>query len=148
MLTIEEQEIVYSALNILNDHYKPGKKLSDPAITGAFLQLRLNNLAHEVFEILWLDTQHRIIDIEMVASGTINQAAIYPREVVKSALKHNASACILAHNHPSGDVTESNADMVLTNRLKASLALIDVRVLDHFIVGGSGYLSFVLKGLL
>ena len=113
-------------------------------ITPATLQA----LPHEVFVALFLDAQNRVIGIEELFRGTLTQTSVYPREVVKRALHHNAAALIFAHNHPSGVAEPSRADEALTQALKQALALIDVRVLDHFIVAGSGVLSFAERGLL
>ena len=101
----------------------------------------------EVFTVLWLDTRHRVLGFEELFRGTIDGSSVHPREVVKSALHKNAAACILAHNHPSGISTASNADRAITRRLKDALSLIDVRVLDHIIVG-EDCLSFAEAGLL
>ncbi len=111
------------------------------------IKLKLATLEHEVFVCLFLDNQHRVIACDELFRGTIDGASIYPREVPKATLKHNAAALILAHNHPSGISEPSQADKVITDKLKTALALIDVRVLDHFIVGESVY-SFAEHGLL
>ena len=113
-----------------------------------FLRLRLQGLPHEIFMALFLDAQNRVIVSEELFRGTLTQTSVYPREGVKRALHHNAAAVILAHNHPSGVSEPSNADQVLTQALKNALVLVDVRVLDHFIVAGSGFLSFAERGLL
>ena len=99
-----------------------------------FLKLRIGHLEHEVFAVLWLDNRHCVLGFEELFRGTIDGASVHPREVVKSAFRHNAAACILAHNHPSGVSTPSRADQALTRRLSEALALIDVRVLDHIVV--------------
>lgn len=123
--------------------------LSSPAAVRAYLQLRLASLDHEQFVALWLDAQNCLIAADTLSIGTLTAAPIYPREVVRSAMKHNAAAVILAHNHPSGCVEPSAADEALTRGLKASLALVDVKVLDHFIVAGTAApLSFAEIGLL
>lgn len=101
----------------------------------------------EVFSALWLDTQHRLIASEHLFVGTLTQTSVYPREVVKRALHHNAAAVILAHNHPSGVAEPSQSDQLLTTALKQALALVDVCVLEHFIIAGSDALSFAEKGL-
>lgn len=120
-----------------------------PAAVRAHLQLRLASLDHEQFVALWLDAQNRLIATDTLSTGTLNAASIYPREVVRAALRHNAGAVILAHNHPSGHVDQSSADELLTSSLKAALALVDVKVLDHFIVAGTATpLSFAERGLL
>ena len=114
-----------------------------------YLRLHLAGLAHEVFLALWLDAQNCLIAAEELFHGTLTQTSVYPREVVKKALWHNAAAVVLAHNHPSGVAEPSNADQLLTRELKQALALVDVRVLDHFIVAGQNQpLSFAERGLL
>jgi len=123
--------------------------LASPQAVRDWLRLSLGNLQHEVFIALWLDAQNRLIASEELFRGTLTQTSVYPREVVKRALVHNAGAVILAHNHPSGLAEPSRADEVLTSSLKQALALIDVKVLDHFIVtGGATPLSFAERGLI
>jgi len=123
--------------------------LASPQAVRDWLRLWLGNLQHEVFVALWLDAQNRLIASEELFRGTLTQTSVYPREVVKRALLHNAGAVILAHNHPSGLAEPSRADEVLTSSLKQALALIDVKLLDHFIVTGSaGPLSFAERGLI
>ncbi|HEX5310204.1 RadC family protein [Aquabacterium sp.] len=113
-----------------------------------FLQMQLGHRPHEVFGVLYLDAQHRLIAFEELFRGTLTQTSVYPREVVKQALAHNAGAVILTHNHPSGVLEPSRADELLTQTLKSSLQLVDVRVLDHIVVGRSACLSFAERGLL
>lgn len=123
--------------------------LGSPGAVRDWLRLKLGGLAHEVFGALWLDAQNRLIAWEELFRGTLTQTSVFPREVVKQALAHNAAAVILAHNHPSGLAEPSAADEMLTRKLKEALALVDVRVLDHFIVAGSAPpLSFAERGLL
>lgn len=124
--------------------------LASPAEVRTFLRVTLAKRDHEVFMVLFLDAQNRVIASEEMFRGTLTQTSVYPREVVKRALAHNAAAVILAHNHPSGVAEPSRADEFLTQTLKASLALIDARVLDHFIVAGNGnaIVSFAERGLL
>lgn len=120
-----------------------------PQAVRDWLRLSLGNLQHEVFVALWLDAQNRLIANEELFRGTLTQTSVYPREVVKRALAHNAGAVILAHNHPSGLAEPSRADEILTSSLKQALALIDVKLLDHFIVtGGAEPLSFAERGLI
>ena len=140
-------EIIHAARSAINRRFRRGKALSSPTDSRDFLKLKLAHLEHEVFAILWLDNRHRVLGFEELFRGTIDGSSVYPREVVKSALHHNAAACILAHNHPSGVSAASNADRSITSRLKDSLSLIDVRVLDHIIVG-EDCLSFAETGLL
>ncbi len=123
--------------------------LASPQAVRDWLRLTLGPLPHEVFMALWLDAQNRLIASEELFRGTLTQTSVYPREVVKSALTHNAGAVILAHNHPSGICEPSRADEVLTQALKQALSLVDVKLLDHFIVtGGAPPLSFAERGLL
>ncbi len=113
-----------------------------------YLQLHLSERPHEVFAVLFLDSQHQMLALEDIFRGTLTQTSAYPREVVLRCLHHHASAVVLAHNHPSGAVQPSSADLVLTNTLKAALALVDVRVLDHVIVARGKALSMAQQGLL
>jgi len=122
--------------------------LSSPRAVRDYLRLVLAGREQEVFVILLLDAQHRVIASEELFHGTLTQTSVYPREVVKCALKHNAAAVIFAHNHPSGVAEPSHADEILTRSLKAALALVDIQVLDHFIVAGSRTMSFAERGLL
>jgi DNA repair protein RadC len=122
--------------------------ISNPKDTEKYLQSRLAHHTQEVFACLFLDTKHQILTFEELFFGTIDGASIYPREVVKKALKHNAAAVIFAHNHPSGNTTPSQADIQITQRLTEALALIDVRVLDHIVIGHQGATSFAEKGLI
>ncbi|MGE5452654.1 MAG: RadC family protein [Acidobacteriota bacterium] len=121
---------------------------SNPQAVKEFLQMQLGGRQHEVFGVLFLDAQHRLIAFEELFRGTLSQTSVYPREVVKQALAHNAGAVVLTHNHPSGVLEPSRADELLTQTLKSSLQLIDVRVLDHIVVGRSACLSFAERGLL
>lgn len=132
----------------LKDRIASGNALNSPSAVREYLRLKLQALPHEVFVALFLDAQNRVIEIEELFRGTLTQTSVYPREVVKRALHHNAGAIIFAHNHPSGVAEPSHADETLTSALKQALALVDVRVLDHFIVAGAGVLSFAERGLL
>jgi DNA repair protein RadC len=125
-----------------------GQPLTSPRAASSLLTAMYAGLEHEVFGVLFLDSRHRLIAYEAMFRGTIDGAAVHPREVVKAALKHNAAAVILAHNHPSGVLDPSNADQMITDRLSQALALIDVRVVDHVIVGGPNLVSFAERGLL
>lgn len=122
--------------------------LTSPQQTAAYLRLRLRRREREVFAVVLLDTQHRVIRYDELFFGTIDGTSVYPREVVRAVLRHNAAAVILAHNHPSGIAEPSGADIRLTDRLRAALALIDVRVLDHLIVGDTVVTSLAERGLL
>lgn len=122
---------------------------SSPALVRRWLKLQLSTRPHEVFLALWLNAQNRLIAADELFVGTLSQTSVYPREVVKAGLAHNAAAVILAHNHPSGVAEPSAADELLTRSLQASLALVDIRLLDHFIVAGTADpLSFAERGLL
>lgn len=125
-----------------------GDALTSPAMTRAFLSAQLRGYGFEVFACLFLDNQHRVIQLEELFRGTIDGASVYPREVVKRALHHNAAAVIFAHNHPSGIAEPSRADQLITDKLKQALALLDIRVLDHFIIGDGEPYSFAEHGLL
>ena len=119
-----------------------------PATVKDYVRLQLGELPHEVFAVLFLDAQHRLIALEEMFRGTLAQTSVYPREVVRRALERHAAAVVLAHNHPSGLAEPSRADEMLTQALKSALQLIDVRVLDHLVVARSGVVSFAERGLL
>ncbi len=142
------QAVMEMARRALKEKLVNGNALSSPSAVREFLRLKLQALQHEVFFVLFLDAQNRVIESEELFRGTLTQTSVYPREVVKRALHYNAGAVIFAHNHPSGVAEPSHADETLTQALKQALALIDVRVLDHFIVAGSGVLSFAERGLI
>lgn len=125
-----------------------GAVLESTADTKSYLQSRLRDLPHEVFCCLFLDNRHRVLAFEELFRGTLNGTAVYPREVVKRALAHNAAAVILVHNHPSGVSEPSRADETLTARLKEALTLVDVRLLDHLVVGDGEMVSFSERGML
>ncbi|MBL1432353.1 MAG: hypothetical protein COC09_08245 [Gammaproteobacteria bacterium] len=120
----------------------------NPGHTRRYLASQLRHYPHEVFACLFLDTRHHLIRFEKLFHGTIDQASVYPREIIKHALKHNASALIFAHNHPSGDAEPSQADISLTRHLKEALALVDIRVLDHVIIGAGQTTSIAERGLM
>lgn len=143
------QAVIEMSRRALGEKMKDSDALTSPATVRDYLKRCLCGLAHEVFFALWLDSQNRLIVGEELFRGTLTQTSVYPREVVKRALWHNAAAVVLAHNHPSGVSEPSPADQSLTRELKQALALIDVRVLDHFIVAGQCQpLSFAERGLL
>ena len=121
--------------------------MSAPAVARTYATARLAGLDHEVFAVFFLDTQCRLIEYREMFRGTLTSTSVYPREVVKEALRSNAAMLILTHNHPSGLAEPSNADKVLTETLKSALALVDVRVIDHIVVGGSSCYSFAENGL-
>ncbi len=132
----------------LNEELRRDCLLSSPASVRDFLRLHFAGQEHESFVVLFLDAQNRLIVAEELFRGTLTQTSVYPREIVKAALRHNAAAVIFAHNHPSGLPEPSRADEMLTVSLKQALSLIDVKVLDHFIVANSATLSFAERGLL
>jgi DNA repair protein RadC len=136
------------ARRALKEEISSRDALSSPRAVRDYLRLALAGREQEVFVVLLLDAQHRVIASEELFRGTLTQTSVYPREVVKCALKHNAAAVIFAHNHPSGVAEPSHADEILTRSLKAALALVDIQVLDHFIVAGSRTMSFAERGLL
>ncbi|HWA36226.1 MAG TPA: DNA repair protein RadC [Burkholderiales bacterium] len=133
---------------VLLEKARSTSALTSPGSVRDYLRLSLGHREHEVFVCLWLDAQHRVLEAEELFRGTLTQTSVYPREVVKKALRANAAAVIFAHNHPSGAAQPSQADELLTRNLKEALALVEVRVLDHFIVAGNQALSFAERGLL
>lgn len=145
---MSEDQIIAQALRILDTRLREGPVLSAPNAVRDYLRLRLQDLEHEVFVCVFVDAQHRVITADELFRGTLTQTSVYPREVVKHALRHNAAAVIFAHNHPSGVAEPSRADEALTQALKQALVLVDVRVLDHFVVAGAGAVSFAERGLL
>ena len=145
-----ENVLIKKALKVLEDRLEYERvSISSPLAVRDYLRLRLAETEHEVFMVIWLDSQNRAIEIEELFRGTLTQTSVYPREVVKAALRANAGGAILAHNHPSGSNGPSAADKALTESLKKALALVDVIVVDHFIVGGAKVpFSFTENGLL
>ena len=135
------QAVMEMARRHLGEDLNRGPALESPAVVRAYLQAQLRHEPHEVFGCLFLDTKHRPLGFEALFHGSIDSAAVYPRQVVKRALAHNAAALILCHNHPSGNPEPSQADIRLTHRLRDALEMIDVRVLDHFIIGDGEPLS-------
>ena len=125
-----------------------GATIKSPRDTTDFLKARLGRLEHESFCVIYLDNRHRVVHFDELFRGTIDGTSVYPREVVKEALKYNAAAIILAHNHPSGVAEPSAADERITKRLKAALELVDIRVLDHIIIGGNDSVSLAERGIL
>lgn len=140
-------EVLCHARRLLANRVRRGATMSSPEAVKDHLRLELGVLEHEVFCVLFLDAQHRIIALKQLFRGTVSQTSVYPREVVKEALSVNAAAVILAHNHPSGSVEPSRADEFLTQTLKTALAFVDVRVLDHLVVAGAEVCSFAERGL-
>ncbi len=145
---VQLQAIFEMSRRALNEQLQSRDVLNSPQAVRDYLVLKLGSLTKEVFLVLFLDTQNRLVATEEMFSGSLKETSVYPREVVKRALHHNAASVIFAHNHPSGVAKQSQADELLTKELKQALALVDVRVLDHFIVAGNNTLSFSEKGLL
>jgi len=143
---------LHAALELSRRHLRAalerGDPLSNPSDTRAYLRARLRDYPHEVFACLFLDNRHRVIHYEELFRGTIDGASVHPREVVKAALRCNAAALIFAHNHPSGIAEPSQADRSLTRRLKNALSLVDIRVLDHFVVGDRDIISLAEQGVI
>ena len=142
------QAVLEMSRRALQEEMRQGDALNSPRAVRDYLRLLLGGRQQEVFLALFLDTQHRVIATEELFHGTLGQTSVYPREVVKRALAHNAAAVILAHNHPSGIAEPSQSDRMLTDALKQALGLVDVRVLDHFVVVGGQTLSFAEKGFI
>lgn len=132
----------------LGEELRTRSALTSPQSVRDYLRLALGHREHEVFIVLFLDAQHRVLSSEELFRGTLTQTSVYPREIVKAALRANAAAVIFAHNHPSGVAEPSQADELLTRQLKEALCMVDVKVLDHFIVAGRATLSFAERGLL
>lgn len=145
---VTQDEILIMAKKLIKRRFKRGHALTSPHDARDFLLLELAFLEHEVFYCIFLDNQHRILAAECCFRGTLDSTSVYPREMLKRSLQLNAVALILAHNHPSGVISPSEADRAITRRLIDALKLVDVRVLDHFIVGGSELFSFAEQGLL
>ena len=143
-----DDAIIHRALAILERRARSGAALTSPAAVRDYQRLSIAGREHEVFVCVFLDSQHRVIRTEELFRGTLGQTSVYPREVVKRALGRNAAAVAFAHNHPSGAAEPSRADEFLTQTLKSALALVDIRVLDHFVVGRTDVVSFAERGLL
>lgn len=141
-------DVVREALEYIEQQYQRGPCFEDPKAAGEYFCLRLGLHDQEVFLCAFLDTRHQLIACEEMFRGTINGCHVYVREVVRFALKVNAGAVICAHNHPSGIPEPSQADISITRRLKEALALMDIRLLDHFICGGSKHTSLAERGLM
>ena len=145
---VSDEEVVAAALRIVASRLLHSSPLMSPRHSREYVSLRFSGLEYEVFSCLYLDNRHRVIAFEELFRGTIDGSSVHPREVVKQALVHNAAAVIFAHNHPSGVAEPSTADELITQRLKQSLALVDIQVLDHLVVGGGVVESFAERGLL
>jgi DNA repair protein RadC len=144
----ELSAVLELAKRSLQEQLRADSVLGSPAAVRDYLRLRIGALEHEVFLALLLDSQHRVLKTIELFRGTLSQTSVYPREVVKAALAANAAAMIFAHNHPSGVAQPSQADELLTRQLREALALVEIKVLDHFIVAGNQCLSFAERGLL
>ena len=142
------QAVLELGKRMLREDARRALRLDAPQKVRSYLCMALAEPAHEIFAVLFLDAQHRLIACEEMFRGTLTQTSVYPREVVKQALRHNCAAVILAHNHPSGVAEPSRADEALTRALQSALALVDVRVLDHIVVAGPRSVSFAERGLL
>ncbi|HCR0680076.1 DNA repair protein RadC [Citrobacter freundii complex sp. 2024EL-00237] len=143
------QRAIKRALTLLESQLRePGVSFTSSSSVRDWLRLQMALLEREAFMLLWLDNQNRLIAHETLFKGTINSTEVHPREVVKSGLKHNAAAAVLAHNHPSGQAEPSHADRQITKRLKSALTLVDIRLLDHLVVGGMDVVSFAERGWL
>lgn len=148
-VTLDEDGIIAKAMEILAARlFKAGPALDSPDTVKDYLKVKMSkHTMQEVFSVIFLDAQHAVMEYREMFFGTLTQTSVYPREVARIALELGAAAVILAHNHPSGNVTPSHADEHLTRTLKSALSLVDVRVLDHIIVGGGSSLSMAEKGL-
>lgn len=142
------EEIIDAAKSIMESMMVQRDAFTNPNIVKDYLRARIGNFEHEVFTVMFLDNQNRLIKAEDMFRGTIDGASVYPREVAKAALKNNASALVIAHNHPSGLLEPSAADQRITQRLIAAMELLDVRILDHVIVSAEGAMSFAERGLM
>ncbi|MBJ8825220.1 DNA repair protein RadC [Citrobacter freundii] len=146
---VNEQRIIRRAMRLLERYLRlPAEQFLAANCAKSWLQLYLARQEREVFVVLYLDNQHRLLEHETLFLGTINHTEIHPREIVKSALRHNAAAVIVAHNHPSGITDASKSDRAITSRIVDALDLVEIRVLDHFIIGNSEALSFAEQGWL
>lgn len=145
---VQLQAVMEMARRVLEATLARGDALTSAAHTRTYLTAKLRHHPHEVFACLFLDSRHRVIAFEELFFGTIDSTSVHPRQIVRRALHHNAAALILAHNHPSGVAEPSRADEHITQRLREALALIDVRVLDHFVIGDGEAVSFAERGLL
>ena len=143
----DEDDVICEAITIYNRYFCKGTPLTEPVKAADYLKLKLAQYDHEVFVGLFLNKRHQIISCDELSHGTIDAASVHSREVVKAALLHNAAAVVFAHNHPSGASEPSQADINITEKLKSALALIDVTVLDHFVIGES-VVSFAEQGLI
>lgn len=147
-LSLSEAEVLNWAQAILEERFKRSNYLTSPALVRDYLKAQLATEEREIFGIILLDNQHGVLSFERLFYGTLDAASVYPREVIKTVLNANAAAVIIAHNHPSGNPEPSQADITLTRRLKSSLETVDVRLLDHLVIGGAESVSLAERGLL
>jgi DNA repair protein RadC len=145
---VEEDRLIYDALDILQKRFQDRTVLDSPESVRDYFTVWLTERKQECFVVLFLDTRHRVLEMKTMFRGTLDGATVYPREVVKEALRYNAGAVIFCHNHPSGVTEPSLADQAITRRLKEALGTIGIRVLDHFIVGGGNCVSMVERGMI
>ncbi len=145
---MNNQEIISKALEILTNQMTTGEAFENPETVKQYLTIKLAQEEREIFAVIFLNNGHQVIEYKELFFGTINAASVYPREVIKAGLKVNAAAAILAHNHPSGVAEPSNADRQITDTLVDICSVVDIRILDHFIVGGTNITSFAERGLL
>jgi DNA repair protein RadC len=145
---IQEEKIIQEALGILEARCAPGQVVRTPQTVARFLRIKLGNARNECFAVLYLNTRHEILALKEHFHGTIDGAVVYPRVILQTALELNAAAVIVAHNHPSGMAEPSEADRQITRKLVQALALIDIRVLDHFVVSAKDVVSLTERGLL
>ena len=142
----EKSSLIQLALSVLALRYRPGRSIGSPEDIQRFLRLKLTNRRNEVFGVIYLDTRHRLIEMEELFKGTVDGAAVYPRVVLQRALEKNAAAVVLYHNHPSGIAEPSESDRGITLTLGRALALIDVRLLDHLVVTDGSFVSLAERG--
>ncbi len=143
---VSEADILLMAQLLASQRLRRGRPLTSPHTVFSHLQTLLADYEHEVFALLMVDSKHRVLAFKELFRGTLDAASVYPREVVKLCLEHNAAAVILVHNHPSGDPEPSQADLTLTRKLKDALILVDIRTLDHIVVGIEGCVSLAERG--
>ncbi len=148
MYTTEEKAILDRAMSILESKINTEKPLVSSGMTRDYLKIRLAPLEHEAFGVLFLDNQHRVLAFSVLFRGTIDGSAVYPREVIKEALQHNAAALVFAHNHPSGVSEPSAADVAITRKLRLAAQHMDIRVLDHIVISVTESVSLAERGLL
>ncbi|AYQ10679.1 DNA repair protein RadC [Escherichia coli] len=148
-LPASAQRTIQEALTLLENQLRePGAAFTSTVAVRDWLRLHMAGLEREIFKVLYLDNQHRLLASETLFTGTISSTEVHPREIVRAAMKHNAAAIIAAHNHPSGEAEPSQADKHITQRIVGALALVDVRLLDHLVIGGMDIVSFAERGWL